>query len=72
MIQSISVLVFAQIFSFTLLLIFGMCLFATDFISDIEENLNQINQNLVSVKINCEESRLFMIETFRFHIEVRE
>lgn len=74
-IQGGNIFIVSQLFTFTLILIFGMCFFATDFVSDIERNLNQINEDLNADRRITSEQCIIekrLIETCRFHIEARK
>lgn len=74
-IQGINLFATANFLSCTLFLVFGMCSFAIDFVSDIERNFNQISKSLNTNGLTKSEQRAVekkLIETCRFHIEVRE
>lgn len=73
-----SILVTAELFTCTLILIVGFCLSVTDFVLDIEEHLRRLNENIagdenknLTVKQQIE-IRKNIFDIIKFHSEAKK
>lgn len=72
------VLATAELFIYTLILAIGFCLFLEDFISDIEENLRELNDDLHRTLDNVSnidqhfEMKIKLFDIIEFHSEAKQ
>lgn len=78
MIQSATIFAASALFVVTLILVIGICNFGVSFVSDIEENLRNLNDDIVLSteqklsSIEWTEIRVKFIEIIQFHADAKE
>lgn len=77
-IQSATIFAASALFVVTLILVIGICNFGVSFVSDIEENLRNLNDDIVLSteqklsSIEWTEIRVKFIEIIQFHADAKE
>lgn len=78
-IQSATIFAASALFVVTLILVIGICNFGVSFVSDIEENLRNLNDDIVLSteqkivsSIEWTEIRAKFIEIIQFHADAKE